>query len=71
MNNWILYGVPCAVVFCLLLLFLVELKAGYTVRKALKDTLSFGMRRLLLGFVIAIVLIALYKLANWIWAVLL
>lgn len=67
MNPWILYGVPGFVVFCLFLLFFLELKAGYSVRKAIKDTLGFGARRLLLGFGIALVLIALYKLADWVW----
>lgn len=67
MNPWILYGVPGVAVLCLFLLFLFELRAGYSVRKAIKDTLGFGARRVLLGLGIALFLIALYKLANWLW----
>lgn len=67
MNGWILYGIPGFVVFCLVLVFFLELKAGYPIRKAIKDTLSFGGRHLLLGFAIGLVLIALYKLADWLW----
>lgn len=71
MNPWILYGVPGVAVFCLFLLFFFELKAGYSVRKAIGDTLGFGARRILLGFGIALFLIALYELGNWVWEVLL
>lgn len=71
MNDWLLYVVLGVVVFCLFLLFFLELKAGYPIRKAIKDTLGFGVRRLLFGFGMALSLIALYKLADWIWEALL
>ena len=67
MNDWILYGVPGVAVVCLFLLFFLELRAGHSIRKAIKDTLGFGAHRILLGFGIALFLIALYKLVNWLW----
>lgn len=71
MNDWILYVVGGVAAVCLFLMLYFELKAGYTLRKALKDTLGFGLRRFLLGIGIALTLIALYKLADWLWEVLL
>ena len=71
MNDWILYVVCGVAVFSLFLMLCLELKAGYTLRKALKDTLGFGLRRMLLGFGIALTLIALYKLVDWFWEALL
>ena len=67
MNDLILYVISGIAVVCLFVMLYFELKAGYTLRKALKDTLGFGARRILLGFGIALFLIALYKLANWLW----
>lgn len=71
MNDWILYVVIGVAVVCLFAVLYFELKAGYSLRKALKDTLGFGMRRMFLGFGIALFLIALYKLVDWLWEVLL
>ena len=71
MNDLILYVVSGIAVVCLFVMLYFELKAGYTLHKALKDTLGFGARRILLGFGIALFLIALYKLVAWLWEVLL
>lgn len=71
MNDWILYVVIGVAVFCFFLMLYFELKAGYSLRKALKDTFGFASRRILLGFGIALFLIALYKLVDWLWEALL
>ena len=71
MNDLILYVISGIAVVCLFVMIYFELKAGYTLRKALKGTLSFGARRILLGFGIALFLIALYKLVDWLWEALL
>ena len=71
MNDWILYVISGIAVVCLFVMLYFELKAGYSLRKALKDTLGFGARRILLGFGIALFLIALYKLVDWLWEALL
>lgn len=71
MNDWILYVVSGIAVVCLFAMLYFELRAGHSIRKAIKDTLGFGVRRILLGFGMALSLIALYKLADWIWEVLL
>lgn len=71
MNDLILYVVSGIAVICLFAVLYFELKAGYSLRKALKDTLGFGARRILLGFGIALFLIALYKMVDWLWEALL
>lgn len=71
MNDLILYVASGIAVVCLFVMLCFELKAGYSLRKALKDTLGFGARRILLGFGIALFLIALYKLVDWLWEALL
>lgn len=71
MNDLILYVVSGIAVVCLFVMLYFELKAGRSLRKALKDTLGFGAHRILLGFGIALFLIALYKLVDWLWEVLL
>ena len=71
MNDLILYVISGIAVVCLFGVRYFELKAGYLLRKALKDTLGFGARRILLGFGIALFLIALYKLVDWLWEALL
>ena len=71
MNDLILHVVSGIAVVCLFVMLYFELKAGYSLRKALKDTLGFGARRILLGFGIALFLIALYKLVDWLWEALL
>jgi len=71
MNDLILYVVSGIAVVCLFVMLYFELKAGYSLRKALKDTLGFGARRILLGFGVALFLIVLYKLADWLWEALL
>jgi hypothetical protein len=71
MNDLILYVVSGIAVVCLFVMLYFELKAGYSLRKALKDTLGFGARRILLGFGMALFLIVLYKLADWLWEALL
>ena len=43
MNDWILYVVSVIAVVCLFAMLYFELKAGYSLRKALKDTLGFGV----------------------------
>ena len=71
MNDLILYVIGGIAVVCLFVMLYFELKAGRTLRKALKDTLGFGARRILLGFGIALFLIALYKLVDCLWEALL
>jgi hypothetical protein len=71
MNDLILYVVSGIAVVCLFVMLYFELKAGYSLRKALQDTLGFGARRILLGFGMALFLIVLYKLADWLWEALL
>lgn len=71
MNDLILYVVSGIAAVCLFVMLYFELKAGYSLREALEDTLGFGARRILLGFGITLFLIALYKLADWLWEALL